>query len=71
MAGTGKLAVDIATLLNSGNLVVNGAAEVTITGANAGTYAVINDGTAGFNSANDVVIKLANAALLHTGDFII
>jgi VCBS repeat-containing protein len=72
VAGTGDLAADLMAVLTNGNLIANGAAEVTVNGgANAGTYAVVNDGTAGFNVANDAVFKLANAALLHTSDFII
>ena len=71
-AGTGNLANDLLAVLTSGNLVANGAAEVTINGGSAaGTYAIINDGTAGFNSAADAVIKLQNAQLLHTSDFIV
>ena len=72
IAGTGDLAADLMAVLTNGNLLANGAAEVTINGgSNAGTYAVVNDGTAGFNVANDAVFKLTNAALLHTSDFII
>ncbi len=58
----GNLAADLASVLDTGNLVANGAAEVTITsGANAGTYVVINDATAGFSSTADAVVKLQNA----------
>lgn len=72
VAGTGDLAADLMAVLTNGNLLSNGAAEVTVNGgANAGTYAVVNDGTAGFNVAHDAVFKLTNAALLHTSDFII
>jgi Ca2+-binding RTX toxin-like protein/cytoskeletal protein CcmA (bactofilin family) len=70
--GSGNLANDIASVLNTGNLVANGAAQVTITGgADAGTYVIINDGTAGFNAAADAVIKLANGAVVHATDFIV
>jgi hypothetical protein len=68
---TGTLATDLASVLNTTSLKANGAAEVTITsGADAGTYVVINDGTAGYNSNNDGVVKLLGAPLLHTTDFI-
>jgi Ca2+-binding RTX toxin-like protein len=67
-AGSGNLANDILSLLNSGNLAANSAAEVKIAGS---SYVVINDGTAGFNSASDAVIKLNNNAVLHVGDFIV
>ena len=72
VAGTGDLAADIIAALNGNNLVANGAAEITVNGgSNAGTYAVVNDGTAGFNAAQDAVIKIANQALLHNHDFVI
>jgi hypothetical protein len=72
VAGTGNLALDLMAVLTTGSLVANGAAEVTVNGgSNAGTYAVVNDGTAGFDAAHDAVIKLANAAVLHTADFIV
>lgn len=71
-AGTGDLAADLASILNSGNLNKNGAAEVSITGGtDAGTYVVINDSTAGYNANNDGVIKLAGAPVLHSTDFIV
>ncbi|WP_439370836.1 beta strand repeat-containing protein [Bradyrhizobium sp. DASA03120] len=70
--GTGNLAADLASVLNTGNLSKNGAAEVTITGGtDAGTYVVINDNTAGYNASNDGVVMLVGAPLLHTTDFIV
>ena len=70
-SGTGDLAADIASVLNSAtHLVVNGVAQVTIaTGADAGTYAVIGDSVAGYNAATDGVVKLATGVTLHVGDF--
>ncbi|MDB5785147.1 Ig-like domain-containing protein, partial [Caballeronia mineralivorans] len=69
---TGNLAADLASVLNTINLKANGAAEVTISsGADAGTYVVINDGAAGYNANNDGVVKLIGAPLLHTTDFIV
>jgi Ca2+-binding RTX toxin-like protein len=69
---TGNLATDLASVLNSTNLKANGAAEVTInSGADAGTYVVINDGTAGYNSTHDSVVKLIGSPILHTNDFIV
>ena len=38
-------------------------------GAAAGTYLVINDGVAGFQGANDVVIKLTGTTTIAAGDF--
>jgi hypothetical protein len=49
----------------------NGAAQVRIVGgSDAGNYAVLNDGTAGFSAAHDAVVKLANDAALHTSNFV-
>lgn len=71
-SGTGNLASDLAAVLDSTTLVANGAAEVTINGGtDAGTYVVISGGIAGYHSAADAVIKLANSAVVHTGDFIV
>ncbi|MBI1202494.1 MAG: hypothetical protein GC182_08280, partial [Rhodopseudomonas sp.] len=68
--GSGDLAADIALVLDSAHLVANGVAQVTITtGSDAGTYAVIGDAVAGYDAANDGVVKLANGAILHTSDF--
>jgi Ca2+-binding RTX toxin-like protein len=41
-----------------GGLVAGGAALVVSTGALSGTYLVIDDGVAGFNAANDLVINI-------------
>jgi Ca2+-binding RTX toxin-like protein len=69
---TGNLATDLASVLNTTNLKAKGAAEVTISsGADAGTYVVINDGTAGYNSSNDGVVKVIGSPVLHTTDFIV
>ncbi|AMN39141.1 M10 family metallopeptidase C-terminal domain-containing protein [Rhodoplanes sp. Z2-YC6860] len=71
-AGTGNLATDLGNVLDSVTLLANGAAEVTINGGtDAGTYLVINAGTAGYHSATDAVIKLQNGATVHTGDFVV
>ena len=52
VAGSGNLINDLTAALNPGELTnfkASGAAKVAITGGtDAGTYAVINDGTAGF-----------------------
>jgi Ca2+-binding RTX toxin-like protein len=70
-SGTGTLADDLAAILDSSNLVANGAAEVTISaGVHAGTYAIIGDATAGYNAATDAVVKLSNAATLQVSDFV-
>ena len=59
VAGTGSLATDLAGILNGNNFKANGADKVTITGgADAGIYAVINDGVAGYNSATDAVVNI-------------
>jgi hypothetical protein len=70
-AGNNDLATDLAAVLNTpGNLLADGAAEVTITGgSDAGTYVVLSGAVAGFDPATDAVVKLANAAIVHTGDF--
>ena len=69
---TGNLATDLASVLNNTNFKANGAAEVTInSGADAGTYVVINNGSAGYNSNTDAVVKLIGSPVLHTTDFIV
>lgn len=56
-----------ASATGAGNLV---AREVTFaSGAAAGTYLVINDGVAGFQAGNDVVIHLTGATTVVAGDF--
>jgi hypothetical protein len=40
-------------------------------GSDAGNYAALNDGTAGFSAAHDAVVKLANDAALHASNFIV
>jgi Ca2+-binding RTX toxin-like protein len=70
--GTGNLAADLAAILDSGNLVANGAVNISITsGADIGRYLVINDANAGYDANHDAVIKLANGATVHVGDFIV
>lgn len=68
------LAVDLLTTTNAfvgstagaGGIV---AREVTFTtGAAAGTYLVINDSTASFQAANDIVIKLVGTTTFAAGD---
>jgi hypothetical protein len=70
--GTGTLATDIGTAITSGGaLSANDAAIVTITGTGAGTYLVINDGTAAFNAAADAVINITGVTgTITTADFI-
>ena len=55
-------ATDVANV--SKNFVANAAAILTITGggSDAGTYLVLNNGTAGFSAADDQVIKVTAAA---------
>jgi Ca2+-binding RTX toxin-like protein len=55
----------------AGSYVANGAAEITLSGTYAGTYVVINDGTATYAQFNDAVIKLGNSAVLTASDFIV
>jgi RTX calcium-binding nonapeptide repeat (4 copies) len=43
---------------------------VYTTGAAAGTYLVINDDTAGFNDADDIVIKLTGKTTVAAGDIV-
>jgi large repetitive protein len=73
MSGSaGTLADDLNAVLNSANLLANGAAEITINGSShAGTYLIINDGNAGYVSASDSVIKLLNAVHVQASDFIV
>ena len=71
--GTGTLATDIASALTAGGgtLAANGAALVTITGTGAGTYLVLNDGTAGYADANDAVVNITGlTGTLAATDFI-
>jgi serralysin len=75
-AGTGNLANDLSSVLDSAHLHANGVSEVTISGGGteAGTYVIIGDGTAGFNPSNDAVIRLGlglTGPTVHTGDFIV
>ena len=73
-AGTGTLATDIAAAITAGGgtLIANGAAVVTITGTGAGTYLVINNGTAGYVATDDAVVLLGgtSSTTLAAGDFI-
>jgi Ca2+-binding RTX toxin-like protein len=70
IAGTGDLAADFATLLGPTNLLANGAAQVTVTGANAGNYVVINDAAAGYDPGSDAVVRLLGTPVLLNTDFI-
>lgn len=69
-----QLAIDLLTTTNAFAGSVTGAAgvvarEVTFTtGAAAGTYLVINDSTASFQAANDIVIKLTGTTTVVAGD---
>lgn len=73
-AGTGTLATDIASALAAGGqgaIAANNVALVTITGTGAGTYLVINNGTAGYAAADDAVINVTGlTGSLTTADFI-
>ena len=72
LSGTGNLASDLASVLNSGNLLGDGAAEVIISGgSDAGTYVVIGDATAGFNAAADAVVRLSNNYNVQTSNFVV
>jgi VCBS repeat-containing protein len=56
--------VDLSSLVNgvyTGGLAAGAAAVVVSTGSIAGTYVVIDDGVAGFNAANDLVINITGA----------
>lgn len=58
-----------ASVAGAGTLI---AREVTFTsGAAAGTYLVINDGVAGFQAANDIVVKLVGNTTVAAGDIVI
>ncbi|NBN77628.1 DUF4214 domain-containing protein [Microvirga tunisiensis] len=72
-AGTGTLATDIATALTAGGgtLAANGAAVVTITGTGAGTYLILNDGTAGYVAGDDAVVNITGiTGTLAVADFV-
>lgn len=73
-AGTGTLATDIDTAITAGGagaFIANAAAVVTITGTGAGTYLVINDGTAAFAGGSDAVINITGlTGTLAVSDFI-
>lgn len=53
---------DLAASAYTGGLVTGGAALVVSTGAVSGTYLVIDDGVAGFNATNDLVINITGVA---------
>ena len=67
MNGTGSLSADLSIAL-AANFVAASAAVVSIKGT--GTFLVLNDGTAGFQAANDAVIKLVNPGTLAAINFI-
>ena len=72
LAGTGNVTTDMTTALTSGFFIASAAAVVTISsGADAGTYLAINDGTAGFQTASDAIIKLLTPVSLPTSNFIV
>ena len=72
LAGTGNVTTDLTTALTSGYFIASAAAVVTITsGTDAGTYLAINDGTAGFQTASDAIIKLLTPVALPTSNFIV
>lgn len=72
-AGTGTLANDISSALAAGGGVFtpNSVAVVTITGAGAGTYLVVNDGTSGYADGTDAVVNITGlTGTLSLTDFI-
>ncbi|WP_137136912.1 bluetail domain-containing putative surface protein [Rhizobium sp. FKY42] len=72
-AGTGTLATDIATALTAGGgtLAADGAAVVTITGTGAGTYLILNNGTAGYVAGDDAVVNITGlTGTLTVSDFV-
>ena len=73
--GTGNLASDLALALPPAILHAGGAARVAILGgsSDAGTYAVINNGVAGFNANTDGVMRLTGniPTALHGSDFVV
>lgn len=72
-AGTGTLATDIATALTAGGgtLAADGAAVVTITGTGAGTYLILNNGTAGYVAGDDAVVNITGiTGTLAVADFV-
>jgi Ca2+-binding RTX toxin-like protein len=74
-AGTGSLATDINTAINTGSggvgLLLNHVAVVTITGTGAGTYLVINDNTLGYQAGSDAVIRITGlTGTLSVADFV-
>jgi Ca2+-binding RTX toxin-like protein len=71
-AATGNLANDLSAVLTTLNLHAKGVATVKLTGAgaDAGTYAVINDATAGYSATTDNVVKLLGAPSLLSSDLV-
>ena len=67
--GSGNLSADLTTALTSNNFVAGSAAVVSITGTAPSSYLIINDETAGFQSARDGVIKLVGAGVLTMANF--
>jgi len=70
VVGTGSLSADLTTALAAANFIASAAAVVSITGTGAGSFLVLNDGTAGFQSGSDAVIKLVNPGTLTSSNFI-
>ena len=69
MTGTGNLSSDLSTTLKAATSIANSAVVVSVTGTGAGTFLVLNDGTAGFQAATDAVVKLVNASALKGENF--
>ena len=61
-----------AAFTNLTAMVANGAGVLTITGDNAGTYLILNNGTAAFAANADAIIKLGgtSSTTLATTDFV-
>ena len=69
-----NFATTIAAAITAGGaaMIANGAAVVTITGTNAGTYLVLNDATTSFSASADDVILLGSTSskVLAVSDFV-
>ena len=66
-----NLASDLAANLNATNFVASAATLINLngTGSDAGTYLVINNSVAGFQSGSDAVVKLQTGATVTASNF--
>jgi Ca2+-binding RTX toxin-like protein len=69
--GSGSLSADIGMATSAISFAANAAALISITGAGAGSYLVINDSVAGYDASNDVVVRLVSPPTLTAINFII